>query len=410
MKNELAAKRSRGESALSWFHPQCDAETGNWLPVQCLGAARDKTSDQTKVTGVCWCADKKGAPLKGSLTRNTEPICNHRQARRRMNPDVDLQDPVMEELIRQMTIMVDDNLISSADELTANEFDYLPSESIARHANREDELEMSHWEVTENQVKPERMTRCQSLKKTASFQVACDTYGGFLSLQCNGDICWCVDAAGNQLASSSTFPRGRQACKYTPIDRVSIELYVPTPENAKFPNVFETVQEELTQLFKELPENLSVDEMHNHILVKFDLMGPTKIDDSFALEEMVRQNGLVLNGRFRPDIRMSRFLYREGVAVTITEEDLNHQQRAIPESPFQTVHTYFFILATGSAFLVSIFVIFVMLKRGRKSVGHKDKNMSTNKFMGMGDKHLDYNAPIFVLSPPPMDSRLPVDK
>lgn len=421
MKNELAAKRSGGESSTSWFHPQCDSETGNWLPVQCLGAT---TSEQTKMTGVCWCADKKGAPLKGSLTRNTEPICNHRQARRRMNPDVDLQDPVMEELIRQMTIMVDDNLISSGDELAAEEFDYLPSESIARHANREHELEANNWEVTppeqENQVKQEVMTlqlnttRCQSLKNTASFQVACDPYGGFLPLQCNGDICWCVDAAGNQLASSSTFPRGTQACKYTPIDRVSVELYVPNSENEKFPNVFETVQEELTQLFKELPENLSVDEMHDHILVKFDLTGPTKIDDSFALEEMMRHNSLALvNGRFRPDIRMSRFLYKEGVAETITEEDLKHQQRqtsAIPESAFQTI---VFILATGSAFLVSIFVVFVMLKRGRSSSGHKDKNMSANKFMGMGDKHLDYNAPIFVLSPPqPMDSSRgpPADK
>lgn len=404
VKNEMAAKRS-GESSQSWFHPQCDEDTGNWLPVQCLGAPGDASSDQTKMTGVCWCADKKGAPLKGSLTRNTEPICNHRQARKRTNPDMDLQDPVMEELIRQMTIMVDDNLITSGDELASEEFDIIASESIARHAGRGEEIDVtSDWEEaapTENQVKHEPMnlinntTRCQSLKKTASFQVACDEYGGFLPLQCNGDICWCVDAAGNQLAMSSTFPRATKTCQFTPIDRVSIELYMINLENEKFPNIYETVLDELTELFKDVPENLSVDEMHNHILVKFDLSGPTKIDDSFALEEMVKQNSLVLvNGRFRPDIRLSRFLYKEGVATPI---DLSHQRQtsAIPESAFQTI---VFVLATGSAFLVSIFVVFVMLKRGRG--GHKNKNLSASKFMGMGDKNLDFNAPIFVLSPP----------
>lgn len=407
VKNELAAKRS-GEVSQSWFHPQCDGETGNWLPVQCLGAPGDASSDQTKMTGVCWCADKKGAPLKGSLTRNTEPICNHRQARRRMNPDTDLQDPVMEELIRQMTIMVDDNLITSGDDLAAEEFDFLASESIARHAHRNDEIDQNGWAAapTENQVKPEMAltvstTRCQSLKKTASFQVACDEYGGFLPLQCNGDLCWCVDAAGNQLAMSSTFPRATKTCQFTPIDRVSVELYLVNLENEPITNTFEVVQEELTQLLKESPDNLSVDEMHNHILVKFELSGPTKIDDSFALEEMVKQNGLALvNGRFRPDIRLSRFLYTEGVASTTTSaEDLSNQRQtsAIPESAFQTI---VFVLATGSAFLVSIFVIFVMLKRGR---GHKDKNMSASKFMGMGDKNLDFNAPIFVLSAPPQE-------
>lgn len=403
VKNELAAKRS-GEVSQSWFHPQCDSDTGNWLPVQCLGAPGDASSDQTKMTGVCWCADKKGAPLKGSLTRNTEPICNHRQARRRMNPDTDLQDPVMEELIRQMTIMVDDNLITSGDDLAAEEFDFMASESIARHASRNEEIDWDQAAApTENQIKPDmnlmtNTTRCQSLKKTASFQVACDEYGGFLPQQCNGDICWCVDAAGNQLAMSSTFPRATKTCQFTPIDRVSVELYMINLENERFPSVFETVQEELTALFRDVPENLSVDEMQNHILVKFDLTGPTKIDDSFALEEMVKQNSLALiNGRFRPDIRLSRFLYKEGTAAaTATPEDLSNQRQtsAIPESAFQTI---VFVLATGSAFLVSIFVIFVMLKRGR---GHKDKNMSASKFMGMGDKHLDFNAPIFVLSPP----------
>lgn len=412
LKNELAAKRSGQSSSLSWFHPQCDPETGNWLPVQCLGAAGDTENDQSKMTGVCWCADKKGAPLKGSLTRNTEPICNHRQARRRMNPDADLQDPVMEELIRQMTIMVDENLISADEEgVQEDEFDYMASESFARHATRNEDLTervlTGPLPLEENQVREEEnhttrklvasSTRCNALKQTAPFPVACDEYGAFMPMQCNGDICWCVDAAGNQLAMSSTFSRGAETCQFTAIDMVSIELHMKNSDGQQFPDIYDTVQEELTELLKDTPENLAVDEMHDHILIKFDLISPNKIDEAFAIEEMVKHNNLALvDGRLRPDITLSRFIHKNAVGAGAKREDLSQQRQtsAIPESAFQTI---VFVLATGSAFLVSIFVIFVMLKRGGRN-GQKEKNMSANKFMGMGDKHIDFSSPIFVLS------------
>lgn len=88
----LAAKRAG--QGVAWFSPRCDPETGLWSPIQCLGQI---TSDYNQNElpkafdggglNVCWCADKKGAPMKGSLTRGNEPKCNHRQARRRMGDD-----------------------------------------------------------------------------------------------------------------------------------------------------------------------------------------------------------------------------------------------------------------------------------------------------------------------------------
>jgi len=66
--------------------------------------ASETASAGEDAPGVCWCADKKGAPLKGTLTRETEPICNSRQAR---NRKIDVGDPLMEQLIAQLTQLND---------------------------------------------------------------------------------------------------------------------------------------------------------------------------------------------------------------------------------------------------------------------------------------------------------------
>lgn len=86
LKNAMAAKRAGQPS--TWFQPRCDPETGFWSPVQCLGSTAPNngtTTQETPSLGVCWCADKKGAPVKGSLTKGSEPKCSSRQARRRLS-------------------------------------------------------------------------------------------------------------------------------------------------------------------------------------------------------------------------------------------------------------------------------------------------------------------------------------
>ena len=102
LKNEIAQRR-RGQSEIDNFSflPKCDATTGFWSSVQCIG--------NNSTESVCWCADKKGSPIKGSLTKGAEPVCNHRQARRRMSTSEESSDPVMEELIRQITFITDEN-------------------------------------------------------------------------------------------------------------------------------------------------------------------------------------------------------------------------------------------------------------------------------------------------------------
>lgn len=398
MRNSLAAKRS-GQQHLS-FQPRCDPDTGLWSPIQCLGkAAKPNDSnginrafsiatpeDPTNTIGVCWCADKKGAPVKGTLTRGTEPLCNHRQARRRtVDADI-IHDPVMEELIRQMTIMVDeDNFIETDISIQSSNVDRMTTTTerileIANSIYEEPSQQSSQTLIPTN-------TRCNALKATASFTVQCDEFGSFQPTQCNNSTtCWCVDQAGNQI-SETTFSMGSTKCIFTPIDVVSIELYLLNPNNQVVRNVYDILKVELKHLLGNMPDNLRVHEnVDGNIHLKFDLTDDNKIETAFALEEMVKQNNLILvHGEMRPDITMSRFVYK------ISNLPVPQKASLIPESTFQTI---VFILATTSAFLVSIFVVFIMLKRGK----NKMKTYNTNKSIGINDKFLDYSSPIFVLS------------
>lgn len=398
LRNSLAAKRSGQQQHLS-FQPRCDPDTGLWSPIQCLGKADkpseanginrafsiDTPEDPTNTIGVCWCADKKGAPVKGTLTRGTEPMCNHRQARRRTVDADAIQDPVMEELIRQMTIMVDeDNFIETDLSIQSSTIDRLSTttEQILEIANSiyEESKQSSQSLVPTS-------SRCNALKETASFTVKCDEFGSFQPTQCNNATCWCVDQAGNQI-SETTFSVGSAKCIFTPIDVVAVELHLSNLQNKVFRNVYDILKVELKHLLGNMPDNLRVHEnVDGNIHLRFDLTDDNKIETAFALEEMVKQNNLILvNGEMRPDITMSRFVYKISSNLPVPQK-----ASLIPESTFQTI---VFILATTSAFLVSIFVVFIMLKRGK----NKMKTYNTNKSIGINDKFLDYSSPIFVLS------------
>lgn len=42
---------------------------------------------------------------------------------------------------------------------------------------------------------------------------ACDSSGQFLPSQCEQDMCWCVDEAGNQLPNTNAFKKGERLCR-----------------------------------------------------------------------------------------------------------------------------------------------------------------------------------------------------
>lgn len=317
----------------------------------------------------------------------------------------------MEELIRQITFLVDENNylvdedlepvqpVSVASSNYAPEPRYIGSVSSAT----EKVIELARTAesrnyISENGAEPiaKRLsasaTRCQALQMAASFPVACDTAGSFEPMQCNGDTCWCVDAAGNQLPLSSTFKRGQRSCIFTPIDVVEIELRLNNmhPQRPLL-HVYETLRTELSMLVGSIYDNYRVQEnADGSVTLRFDLIESTKVDDAYAIEEMVRDGSFALyHGQLIADMTLSRFAHRISVGLPLAQPS-----SGIPENTFQTI---VFVLATASAFLVAIFVVFVMLKRGRST---KTKHYSNGeKIFAIGaDKYVDYSSPIFVLS------------
>lgn len=334
-----------------------------------------------------------------------------------------LHDPMIEQLIGQITLIAEeDNLIDTAfeDEALVYHSSSRVAASVASATERIMAIANAAGDrpratATGHRARHSTVrlqsagTRCQALSQTASFPVACSASGSFEPQQCNDEsVCWCVDAAGNQLPQSSTFSVGATLCPYTPIDTVAVELHLPNPQQIAFENLYDTLRAELRQLFGgQIPDNLRVHEQPdgNSIYVQFDLTGSEwAVDTAFALEEMVRQGAVVLaHGELVPDITLSRFTHRTAAGPLP-----GPQSAALrPESTFQMI---VFVLASSSAFLVSVFVVFVMLKRGRsgkkmmmgpggsESISAYETGGQSKVLMGMGDKFLDYSSPIFVLS------------
>lgn len=389
--------------------------------MQCLGKQPDINSiiapiDQAPSPyGVCWCADKKGAPLKGSLTRDHEPTCNSRQGRNFNN--FNSSDILMEQLIRQMTILTDvDNYLEEIEnDVTAEARSLVPeleveakpeqqmAETVSSVTERILELANSLWDsqLVVDSVKPMNIksTRCRSLANTAPFPVSCDENGAFLPTQCNKKHCWCVDSAGNQLESSPMFEPGSYTCPQTEISLVVVELLLQNITTKSIRNISQVIRRELQQMLSHDVDNLVVQKNEDgSLMVRFELQGIDKIDMAFAIESAISNGDFLLGeGHYKSDITRSLFIHRR-----LEEQPDATFAKVTSHAHEGTIQMVLFITASSTALLICIFVVYFMMKRGSEKTNLGPYNGYPPPYSSRKNSlsnEADFAAPIFVLSP-----------
>ncbi|XP_019877040.1 balbiani ring protein 3 [Aethina tumida] len=351
-KNQRAAERYKKPT----FTPRCEPNTGIWQAVQCL-----------EHVGVCWCVTPQGEPLKGTLTRGAEPECNFRQARNRANDRSDFAseaDLVLEELMMQIGSFDDE------DE---------PEDLKAEDRNND----IMNWDY-------KTTTRCEALGGQ------CDEYGKFLPTQCEEDTCWCVDEAGNQLPQTSTFPRGERVCSTTPIESVEVTLGF----RGEFDDISAVpVVNQITKIIKHLNGNIHENGLKTEIApdalyVKFSLIGSSKVDVAYNVEQMIMQQ--VMPG-LTADITRSRVLHKLYAQESVMPEHfiaLEHRE-IVSQSPVSVVapyHTALIVIAAASAFVICVLTLLVILYKRKMNSLNSKQIVEDNRF-------LSNNRPIYIELP-----------
>ncbi|XP_067012696.2 thyroglobulin [Anabrus simplex] len=377
-KNQKAAEKYKKQT----FTPRCDPDTGYWEPIQCL-----------EHVGVCWCVNRAGEPIKGSLTRGA-PSCNARQGRRRMHVGHTDQEMavVLAEMLKDVAMLVEE------EEILGKEME---------------------------SVQPLMRTRCQALRQqmvavNAAYTVECDTDGRFAPIQCyprNDEKfpeCWCVDEAGNQLPNTTTFRRGAKICFPTPVKAVDVTLGFHGHYSSDNENHMAAGLKAVLDKLKAKVKNgaIDVEIFPDSAYIRFSLVGSNKVDVAYHLEEMVKSHTLRLevdDGTLATaDITSSRFSNRlvddssnevqvSDRVVALEHREVVSQSTVSVVTPYQTA---IIVLSIGSAFIICVLVLVIVLYRRKMSIRFDGADIASRKGVGLDKHFLAQSAPIYVVSLP----------
>lgn len=381
-KNLQMAQRYRKQT----FIPRCDGLTGAWQPVQCL-----------EHVGVCWCVNPLGEPLKGTLIRGAQPQCNFRQARNRVTDRLD--DLVLEQLMMEIS-----NFHLDEEEHEDDVEQEIPKKFDAR-------MDMTYVENNDLKNSEEVIKiahRCPSLGGQ------CDEAGKFLPTQCEQEVCWCVDEAGNQLANTNTFPKGERICSPTPVESVEVTLGF-RGENINSDSIVHVVNQITKLVTNNLNGHVNNDEgikaetEPNAFLVKFTLIGSNKVDVAYTLEQLVMKQQLpVSTSGLSADIAKSRVVHKlfsvpvennskfeENLIYSASSANTFKENREIvSQSPVSVVapyHTAMIVIAAASAFVISVLTLLVILyRRKMAAIKHVEEN---NGFFAVNSRPIYIELP-----------------
>ncbi|KAK0164613.1 hypothetical protein PV328_003224 [Microctonus aethiopoides] len=341
LQRERSLKKSQRIKQPS-FLPRCDEDTGAWEPIQCL-----------EHVGVCWCVDRKGVALKGSLVRGKEPQCNFRQARKGRGPI---------EIDPEIAAYMENTLVEIA--------------------------------VEESPVTRILVTRCQAMKERGHIPTTCDERGRFEPTQCAGETCWCVDEAGNQIIGSEPFYKGSRMCLMTAVEAVEVTLRFPGHFINEDINRFTIAAEDLlNDLDATIKDGIAVELDLDAAIIGFEIVGDNKVDVAFHLEELTRSRSLSLFGSIA-DATTSRFIHRPLSFNTEDKIMALEQRKMHPEVDTPIYQTATVILGSASAFLIGSLIVLLFIHRKKMKTRYCTPNDSSTD-----QRFLAYEKqPVYVIS------------